>query len=333
MAERVLVTGGGGFLGRYIVEMLRERGDTVRSYSRRRYPELEALDVACLTGSLTDAEAVDRAVSGMDLVIHVAAMAGLWGKRDDFEAVNVRGTESVLAACRKHGVSRLVYTSSPSVVFGMADLEGVDESAPYPDRYYADYPATKAAAEQLVLAANGRDLATCALRPHLIWGPRDTHIVPLVVERARSGQLKQIGDGSNLVDLTYVENAARAHLQAADALAPGSAVAGKPYFIGDGEPVKLWAWVNELLRRLGHEPVRGSVPYPVAYGIASVLEWLHRALPLSGEPRLTRFAVANFARSHYFSHAAAERDFGYVPVVDNETGLERTVAWYGEARG
>lgn len=329
---KALVTGGGGFLGRYIVEELLARGDTVRSLSRGAYPELEAQGVECVQASLTDSGAVSRACEGMDVVFHVAALAAMWGPRERFYTTNVKGTEHVIRGCHERGVNRLVYTSSPSVVFNMASIEGGDETLPYPPRYYAHYPETKAIAEQHVLAANGEHgLATCSLRPHLIYGPRDTHIVPMLVQRSRSGKLVRIGDGDNKVDVTYVENASRAHLQAADALtSPESPVAGQAYFIGDGEPVQLWEFVNTLLARLGEPTVEKQVPYKAAYYLAAALETTHRLLPFLGEPRLTRFLAGNFAQSHWFDLQKARRDFGYDPPFDADAAMDRTVSWFRE---
>jgi len=225
--SRTLVTGGGGFLGKAIVRRLVANGDRVRTLQRGHYPELEALGVECVRGDIADAEVVDRAVAGCDHIFHVAAKVEMWGRPEPFRRVNVLGTGNVLGAMRRHGVPTLVFTSSPSVVHAGEDIEGVDESLPYPTDYEAAYPQTKAEAERMVLAANSPDLATTALRPHLIWGPEDTNLVARIVERARAGQLRLVGDGSKLVDTIYIDNAVDAHLLAAAQLAPGAACAGR----------------------------------------------------------------------------------------------------------
>ncbi len=314
-------------MGRYIVDALVARGDDVRVLGRHRYPELEPLGVELVHTDLRDRAVVRRACRNIEAVFHVAALAAAWGTREEFYSINVEGTDHVLAGCREQGVPKLVFTSTPSVVCADADLCHVDETCPYPARFTAWYPATKALAEQRVLAANGRDgLLTTVLRPHLIWGPRDPHLVPRILERARARTLFIVGDGSNLVDITYVENAAEAHLQAADHLVRGSPVAGQTYFISQGEPVLLWGFINEILERLGLPRVSRSVPYGLAKSLGATLELAYRVFSLPGEPRLTRWLATGLARSHYFDISRARRDFGYAPRVSTQEGLERLIA-------
>ncbi len=324
---RTLVTGGGGFLGRYIVEQLMARGDDVTIFARGAYPELLALGATCVRGNIQDVEALTKACQGIDVVFHVAAKAGLWGDWDAFYDVNVIGTQNVIAACHACGVPKLVNTSSPSVIFDGTPQEGVDESVPYPEHYESPYPHTKALAEQAVTAANSPDLSTVSLRPHLIIGPRDNHLIPALLERAKTGLLPQVGDGTNKVDLTYVEDAARAHLLAANALMPGAKVAGSSYFISQDEPVCLWPWIRELLRMLAYPEPRFRISLPVARAAGGLLESLHRLLNRPGEPRLTRFAASELAQSHYYDISRAKRDFGYVPQYTMDEARERLVAW------
>jgi len=187
---RALVTGGGGFLGLYIVEQLVARGDAVQVLCRGSYPSLAELGVECIAGDVRDAQAVEAACAGIDTVFHVAAVSGIWGPWEHYHGINTLGTKNVIAGCRKHAVPRLVYTSSPSVVYDGNDHCDADESLPYPMKYLCHYPHSKALAEQAVLGANDAHLATAALRPHLIWGPRDNHLIPRLIERARSGKLR-----------------------------------------------------------------------------------------------------------------------------------------------
>lgn len=319
---KALVTGGGGFLGGVIVRMLCEQGDQVVSISRGWYPALERLGVVQVQGDLADQASVIKAAAGCDIIYHVAAKAGIWGSYNDFYQANVTGTANVLEACRVHGIRQLVYTSSPSVVFDGNDVEGGNESLPYPDHFEAFYPQTKALAEQLVLQANSPQLATVSLRPHLIWGPGDNHLVPRIIAKGKSGRLRRIGDRPCLVDTVYVDNAAGAHLQAAERLAPGSPVAGKAYFISNGEPLPLWEMVNRILAAAGVAPVAGHISPKTAYAIGSVCETLWGWFRLSGEPPMTRFVAKELATAHWFDIAAARRDFGYQPAISIEHGLE-----------
>lgn len=320
-----LVTGATGFLGLYIVEQLVARGERVRALVRNPTPNLERLGVEIVRGDITDRRAVVSACEGIDTVFHVAAVAGIWGPWDYFYSINTLGTKYVLDGCHEHHVGQMVFTSSPSVTFDGSEQAGVDESAPYPERWLAHYPHTKAIAEQAVLAAHepGR-LATCALRPHLIWGPRDRHLIPRLISRAKAGQLRCVGNGHNLIDMVYVENAAEAHLLAADALAkPDSPAGGKAYFITQGEPVNCWEWINDLLALAGQPPVHKSISLTAAWAIGAALEIAHSALRIKSEPRMTRFLAAQLGRHHYFDITAARRDLGYSPRISTAEGMRR----------
>ena len=325
---RALVTGGGGFLGAAIVRRLVERGDAVRTLQRGRYPRLEALGVECVRGDIADPEVVDSAVAGCDLVFHVAAKVEMWGPREPFRLANVVGTRNVVEAMRRNGGGRLVFTSSPSVVHGGAGIEGVDESLPYPDHYEAFYPETKAEAERLVLAANSADLPTVSLRPHLIWGPGDTHLIPNLVDRARAGQLRLVGDGSNLIDTVYIDNAVEAHLLAAEGLAADRACAGRAYFITNDDPRPIGEIINGFVTAAGLDPVTRTVPLGVAVAAGRLFETLHRLKPSAGGPRMTPFLARNLATAHWYDISAAKRDLGYEPLVSIEEGMARVREWF-----
>lgn len=324
---KALVTGGGGFLGGAIVRLLVARGDAVRSFARGDYPWQNDLGVEAVRGDLADPGAVARAAAGCDVVFHVAAKAGVWGAFADYQRANVDGTRLVVAACQSRGVGRLVYTSSPSVVFNGRDMENVDESAPYSDHHDAPYPATKAEAERLALAANGPNLAVVAVRPHLIWGPGDNHLVPKILARGRAGRLRRIGNVPKLIDSTYIDNAADAHIQAADRLTIGGSVAGKAYFISNGEPLPIWDLVNKLLAAGGLPPVRRAVPKWAAFAAGAACETVYRALGATTEPPMTRFVAQELATAHWFNLSAAFRDLDYRPRVSIEEGLRRLEAW------
>ncbi|NOZ39909.1 MAG: NAD-dependent epimerase/dehydratase family protein [Planctomycetes bacterium] len=332
---QVLVTGGGGFLGRYICEQLVARGDRVRSFGRGAYPELTALDVETVRGNIANLSDVSDACQGAEVVFHVAARPGTYVQPQPYHETNTVGTQNVVDACRRHGVSRLIYTSSPSVVFAGVDQTNIDETTPlaleWLSTHRSFYSHSKALGEQIVLAASDEQLRTCALRPHLIWGPRDQHLIPRLIARAKSGRLRRVGGGKNLVDMIYVENAAAAHLLAADALAgEDSPVAGKAYFLSQGEPVNCWEWIDEILSLVGLPPVQKSISQTAAWRVGVVLETVYRVLGLSGEPPMTRFLAAQLATSHWFDISAARRDFGYEPSVSTAEGMRRLGEWMNE---
>ena len=327
--HQVLVTGGGGFIGKGLVRALVERGLRVTVVGRNSYPDLESLGVKCLRGDIRDAAFLERACAGHDTVFHVAAKAGVWGPRTEYLAINLQGTENVLAACRKAGVERLVYTSTPSVVFDRQSLEGADERTPYTRRPLCAYAASKIEAERAVLQADSARLRTIAIRPHLVWGPGDHHLIPRLLERGRAGALKVVGDGTNRVDITYIDNAVQAHLLAAENLAASASGAGQAFFIGQEEPVNIWSWINTLFARVDIPPVRQRVPFALAWCVGLALETVHAALRLEREPRMTRFVAHQLARSHWFNHKKAENLLGYRPAITTAEGVERLVAALG----
>lgn len=328
---KALVTGGGGFLGRRLVELLLERGDQVTFLARGRYPEVEALGARGLQVDLATGEGLKAAVEGQEVVFHAAARAGFWGDSADYHAVNVEGTRHLVDAMEEHGVRKLVYTSTPSVVGYDRDVRNGARDLPYATRHQSPYPESKAAAEEMVLAANSRHLATVALRPHLIFGPRDQNLFPRVIERARAGRLVRIGKGGNRVDFTYVDNAAWAHLDAERALTDHTApCAGKAYFVSNDEPTELWGFVNELLEGVGVPPVTRTLPFGLVRRLAGAAAFAWRALPLRGEPPLTPFLVDGLAREHWYDMEPARRDLGYTVRVPLAEGLKRTVDWLRE---
>jgi nucleoside-diphosphate-sugar epimerase len=246
--------------------------------------------------------------------------------------VNVQGTRNVIAACRLTGARRIIFSSSPSVVFNGRAMEGADENSPYADHYDAAYPRTKALAEQLIVESNGSDMASVSIRPHLIWGPGDNNLLPRIISRAKSGRLRRIGDGEPRIDPIYIDNAATAHFLAADRLEPGSPIAGKIYFVTQGEIIPLWEMIDRLLHAAGLEPVRRSISRPLAIATAGALELGYLLSRTSAEPPLTRFLVRQLSTTHWFSIDAARRDLGYEPTVTIEDGMRRLAEHLREVR-
>ncbi|MCH7959601.1 MAG: NAD-dependent epimerase/dehydratase family protein [Candidatus Hydrogenedentes bacterium] len=316
-----LITGGGGFLGSGIARALLDRGESVRILARGDYPDLRALGIETIRGDIADADTVDAAVKGCVTVYHTAAKAGVGGRYASYYAPNVVGTENVIAACGKNGVPKLIFTSSPSVAFDGSDQEGLDESAPYPHRFLAAYPETKAIAERAVLAANGPTLSTVALRPHLIWGPGDSQLVPRLIERAQRNRLRILGSGNQRVDATYIDNAVHAHLLAGDRLEPGAPCAGKAYYITNDEPIAIAELINAILRAGGVPPVSKHISPGLAYVAGAVLEVVYRLFGRDDEPPMTRFVARQLSTAHWYDISAAKRDLDYAPIVNTEKGL------------
>lgn len=323
----VLVTGGGGFLGLNICRQLTKspKSYNVFNFSRNHYSDLDKINVQTRKGSLRNKEDIKRALEGIDAVIHTAAIAGVWGKYDDYFQTNTLGTQNLVDACKESGVKHFIYTSTPSVVFGRDDIHNGDENLTYPDSYLTHYAQTKMLAEKYVINHSDEDFYTISLRPHLIWGPGDPHILPRLVQRSKSGKLKQVGDGENLVDIIYVENAASAHVKALEALMENSKLSANAYFIGQEKPVKLWSFINQLLVSSGEEMVESQVSFSTAYRVGYVLEKIFSILGINKpEPPMTRFVATQLAKSHYFSHDKASKDFGYSPEISIEEGLKKT---------
>ncbi len=327
----VLVTGCGGFLGRWIVTQLLARGDRVRGLARGDYPQLRQAGVELVRGDITAADSVSNACRGVDAVIHCAAVAGVWGPWSHYYDINTRGTQHVIDGCRAAGVPILVHCSSPSVTFDGGDQSGIDESAPYPTKHLCHYSHTKALAEQAVLAAHCEGvLHTAALRPHLIWGADDPHLFPRLIDRARRGRLAVVGSGENVIDTVHVENAAAAHLAALDHLQqvspPGG---GRAFFITQDQPVRCWDWIFQVLQIAGVQPPQRRISLATAWRIGATLETVYRLARIRSEPPMTRFVAAQLARDHYFDITAAKTVLGYRPSVSTAEGLEQIAAVWG----
>jgi Nucleoside-diphosphate-sugar epimerases len=321
----ILITGGGGFLGRNLAAALLPKGHKVWNFSRKNHPQLQTMGVDTICGDLQDEAGVSAAFKGMEVVFHVASRVGIWGDYNDFYQTNVIGTENVIKGCRTHGIKKLLYTSTPSVVFDWGDLCGADETTPYSKSFHGHYAKTKAMAEQMILQASDDKLSTVALRPHLIIGPDDPHLIPRLVNAAKQGKLKIVGTGKNLVDVTYIQNAVDAHILAFEKLSPQSRLAGQAYFIGQERPVVLWDFINEILVRYNLPKITQKVPASAAFYIGLLFESWYKFFRINGEPPMTRFVSLQFSRSHYFSHQKAKNDFGYEPKISIEQALDLTV--------
>ena len=325
---KVLIIGGGGFLGSGITRKLIKEGNTVTILGRKEYFEFENL-VTCIKADIRNRSDMMLALKNQDIIFHTAAIPGIWGDYNEFYLTDVIGTENIVNACFANKVKKLIYTSSPSVIFNGTDMAGVDEKTPYPDKYLCHYSKTKAIAEKCVMNANGyKNLATVCLRPHLIWGPGDPHILPRLINRSKSRKLVCVGNRMNMVDMVYVDNAVDAHIKASKYLCLDGPVAGNCYFVSDGKPVNLWQWIDDLLMSLDLPVVTKSISYENARLLGALLETAYKIFGVKSEPRMTRFLAAQLAKSHYFNISKARNDFNYKPIVSPEEGMKRLINYY-----
>ncbi|MEC7984110.1 MAG: NAD-dependent epimerase/dehydratase family protein [Myxococcota bacterium] len=324
-----LVTGGGGFLGKALVKQLLDSGMGVTILSRSRYPSIEAMGAKGIQADLSNTSDLGEHLTGIDIIFHTAAKAGVWGKKEDFWSINVAGTERLLQAAQKKGIQYFIYTSSPSAVWhGGDEINLKEEDCPYPEQYLGHYPHSKAVAEKMVLDANRPNFRTTSLRPHLIWGPEDPHFIPRLLERAH--RLRIVGNGQNKVGICYVENAAYAHILAAKELQAEAKNSGKAYFITDKEPILIWEWLNSVLTSLGKPPIRKRISLSLAEKVGGFLEWVWRTFSVKGEPMMTRFVARQLAHSHYYDLSAAIADFGYTEHTSPEEGFENMIRYFSE---
>jgi nucleoside-diphosphate-sugar epimerase len=325
---KLFVTGGGGFLGLAIVRQLCAQGHEVVTFSRKNHPELDWSGVRHFQGDLSEYNLLKETMTGCEAVFHVAAKTGIWGKYDDFYLTNVTGTINVIQACRQLDIRNLVFTSSPSVVYRGKDSEGQNESLPYPKKYNAYYPQTKAIAEKLVMAANDASLKTVCLRPHLIWGPGDPHFLPRLFEKSKAGKLRILGRSPNLVDCIFVNNAAKAHLQAfAQLLCDPTPVEGKTYFISQADPIPISELINKLLATGGFPAVTKHLSPGIARLAGRLLQTIYRIFGISAEPSITLFLAQQLSTSHWYDISAAQNDFGYKVEIPLDKGMEQLRAW------
>ena len=320
----VFVTGAGGFLGTAICRFLRAANIKVIGFARSDYPHLSAIGVSLIKGDLQNKKQVREAMHGCDLVFHVASKAGVWGDKESYFKPNVEGTDNILEACRFNKINRLIYTSTPSVTFSGEDESNIDESQPYAAQFLNFYGLSKALAEEKVLKANSDSLKTVALRPHLIWGPGDPHLVPRVIERAQARKLKLVGKEDKLVDTIYIDNAVYAHLLAAVELNEINACcAGKAYFLSNDQPILMATMLNNILTAANLPTVKARVSAGLAYFLGTVLEWWYLRTGKQEEPIMTRFVAKQLSTSHYFNIEASKKDFNYQALVSIEQGMEQ----------
>jgi nucleoside-diphosphate-sugar epimerase len=319
---KVLVTGAGSLLMGRVAEQLVARGDEVVCLQRRPLELTGVPAGAMVQGDVRDSAVVLASARDCDAIIHGAARVGVVGSWDEFRSVNVDGAANVVHAAQALGIERVVHVSTPSVAHSGHSLVGEGATPAVTGRSGAYYAESKAIAEIAALAAG-----VVAIRPHLVWGPGDTQLVGRIVERARAGRLAVVGNGSALIDSTYVDNAVSALLAAVDAVRPGAACAGKAYVIANGEPRTVRELMEGICTAAGvpFEPRR--VPLRVAKGLGAVAEAVWPRLR-HDEPPITRFLAEQLGTAHWFDPRPAHRDLGWTPHVTLDEGFARLRAWF-----
>lgn len=315
----VFVTGGAGFIGRTLLDALADRGETVVALagSDAEAETVLAHGAIPVRGGLSDLDVLTAGMRGAEVVVHAAGrVRGGWAVVDQLRRANVDGSRTVLQAARSAGVPRLVLLSTDQVVLGDRPLVGADESWPYPDRFVGPFAATKAEAEQLVLAASTPELATVAVRPRLVWGVGDTGLLPRLLAAVRTGRLRWVDGGDHLTSTTHVRNAVEGVLAAAD-----RGRGGRAYFVTDGAPLPFREFVTDLLATQGIVPQVGSVSGRVARAAAGGTGALWRALPLPGRPPVDLATVRAIGEECTLRDDAARRELGYESRVDRGSGL------------
>jgi 2-alkyl-3-oxoalkanoate reductase len=292
-------------------------------------PKLEEIGIECVRGSATDAVLCQQAAKGVVAIVHTAAIAGVWGPAEEYESINIDATDHLLHAAVSNSVTAFVYTSSPSVTFDGSPQTNIDETAPYPSQWLCHYPRTKAIAEQHVLDANSSKLSTCSLRPHLIWGKGDPHLIPRVIDRARKGRLLRVGSGRNLIDTVHVSAAAQSHVLALERmLQHDGAASGRPYFITDGQPVPCWDWITDILSFANLKPPRRTLSLSTAYRLGATLEFFFRLARIRAEPPMTRFVAKQLGVDHFFNISEARNRLGYQPPTHRQELVNELVGTY-----
>ena len=325
MIKKVFITGGGGFLGKSICKLLVKKKISCISFSRKHYSELEKIGVECRTGSLDEYSNILRNLdSNCDAIIHTAAQAGIWGHPKELYKTNVVGTKNLIKAAKEKKIKYFVYTSSPSVVFDKRNIRYKNEDLPYAKEHLCEYAKTKRLAESFVLSQNNSDtFVTAALRPHLIWGPEDPHFLPRLIQKSREKKLFFIGNGKNLVDTIYVDNAAQAHLDLLFKMYRSNICSGKAYFIGQEKAVNLPQFINSLLSTANQPSCHKRIPFFLAYSLGFMFENFYSFFKVfHKEPKMTRFLALQLSKSHFFDHSSAKKDFGYYPKISITEGLK-----------
>jgi nucleoside-diphosphate-sugar epimerase len=326
--KRVLVTGGAGFLGQALVRALREAPPSLaQPLELIAYDLVDAPGMPTIRGDILDQQALEAALAGIDAVVHSAVVVD-WSdlRAEQMQAVNVRGTQTVIDACVAAGVRALVHTSTIDVLCGGGDVHLATEQTPYPPRFLDAYGRTKAESERRVRAATNLD--SVILRFAAMYGEGDPYKVPAMLAEARAGRLLfRIGNGRSHMQPVYVGNAAHVTLLALDRLlASDPAVVGRTLFVADHAAGNFFDWMAPILAGLGHTLPQRRLPRWLAHLVGVGSEWLAKVV--GGRPALTRSSVQALCETITVDDTATRTALHYQPPYTYEQAVARTVAGF-----
>lgn len=317
-SRRVLITGGTGFVGSQLAQVLHDAGHQITIMGRSRFRVRS--DGNFFQGQISDSEDVDAACKDQEIVFHSAALTSPWGSLELHRSVNTQGTENVVNACKHNRVARLVHVSSTAIHFRFED-QTVEDDSPLPGKFSCAYAQSKAEAESIVQRAIADGLNAYIVRARAVFGPGDSALFPRLVAAARGGRLRQIGDGKNLCDLTYIDNLLTALILAAKPSAPTGLCT-----ITNEDPIELWNLLHRVLGDLIPDyKSNSSIPRWLAIRLAHLAELKHRMLRQRGEPLLTRYTVGLLGYQQRFHSRAAWEELGYRPIVRMDDAIHSTI--------
>jgi len=321
-----VVTGATGCLGFNLTHRLLKDGHEVIALGRNKKMghKLNQLGAKFISLDLNDFQSLKTICHNVDTIFHCAALSSPWGRYENFYETNVLGTKHIVNATPCH--ARLIHVSTPSIYFDFSERHDIKEGDILPEEPANAYVKTKRLAEAIVDDAyiqNRIDAVT--IRPRGIFGPFDRALFPRLLHAGQKGVLPVIGDGNNLIDITFVDNVVESMLLAAKA---DSAISGKKYNITNDEPRTVLDLLSTLFKIMDRPLKTKHVSYKKALYIAKILEIIYRCLHLKSEPKLTAYSVGVLALGQTLNIEEAKKDLGYQPLYSINEGLQRFSEWY-----
>lgn len=323
---RAVVTGATGFLGGALARRLHGMGWEVTALGRNpvKLNELEDEGIRPLRADISKRDEISDVFNRQEVVFHCAALPSPWGNFEKFYQANVIGTRNVVQACLDDNVKRLVYVSTPSIYFGHGSRVGVKETDPLPEPV-SNYAHTKLLAEEEIDKGFANGLPVVSIRPRALFGEGDTVIFPRLLSRLKTGRLPILGDGENMVDLTYIQNVVDALLLCVES--PVKTL-GKKYNISNAEPVMIWKLIERICDELKFSRPARKISLRTANLAGAAFELIYSLIPYSPEPPLTRLSVSMMANSTTLDISASKKELGYQPKISVDEGVQRFLSWW-----